>query len=102
MTFFPNSSDFLGRDIFGAQVDAVGSDGQGDVSAGVDEEGGSQLAVLSSQLGDNAHRLRRQGFQVARGEIFFPELDVVDAGAGGLGDFFQYVAMTRGFVGGEG
>ena len=42
-----------------------------------------------------------QGFQVAGGEIFFAELDVVDAGAGGFGDFFQEAATAGGFVAGE-
>ena len=54
------------------------------------------------RFADCAYRLSCQRFQVASGEIFFAELDVVDAGAGGFGDFFEEAATAGGFVGCEG
>src|ERR1700730_6965840 len=71
-------SDFLRADVIRAEMDAVGLDSKGNISAGVDEQSSSQFSVLSSQLRtfvDDAHHLSRQGFQFARGEIFFPKLD---------------------------
>ena len=52
-------------------------------------------------LADCAHGFLGQRFQFARGKIFFAELDVVDAGAGGFADFFQEAATARGFIAGE-
>ena len=43
-----------------------------------------------------------QRFQIAGGEIFFAELDVVDALACGFGDFLQEAEAAGGFVAGEG
>ena len=83
-------------------MDAVGLDGEGDIRAGVDQESSSQVAVLSSQLGDDADGFSGERFQVARGQIFFAELDVVDTGACGFGNFFEEAAMAGGFVSGEG
>ena len=83
-------------------MDAVGSDCQRDVGAGVDQESSSQFSVLSSQFGHDFDCFSGQGFQVAGGEIFFAELDVVDAGDGGFTDFFEEAATTGGFVAGEG
>ncbi len=45
---------------------------------------------------------RASDSELARQEIFFAELDVVDAGAGGFGDFFEEAATAGGFVSGEG
>ena len=83
-------------------MDAVGLDRQCDIGAGVDQESGSQFSVLSFQLCDDADGFSGQQFQIARGKIFFAELDVVDAGAGGFADFFQKTATARRFVPGEG
>jgi hypothetical protein len=86
-------------------VDAVGFGGQRDVGAGVDEEGGRRLPTVSCQFlcfADCMHRFSRQGFQLACGKIFFAELDVVDAGAGSSGDFFQEVTPAGKFVSREG
>ena len=83
-------------------MDAVGSGGEGDVGAGVDEEGGFQFAVLSSQFADDGHRFAGQAFEVAGGEIFFTELDVVDVVGCGFGDFVQEEALAGEFAAGEG
>ena len=46
-------------------------------------------------------RVFRQGFQGSDGEIFFAELDVVDTGSGGFGDFVEEEAAAGCFVSGE-
>ena len=50
---------------------------------------------------DYAGSFSRQRFQIARGQIFFAELNVVDSGAGSLGDLFQETEAASGFVCGE-
>jgi hypothetical protein len=82
-------------------VDAIGSDCQRNIGAGVDEQGGFQFSVLSSQFGHDSCCFSGQGLQIASGKIFFAELDVVDAGAGGFLDFFQEAATAGEFVSGE-
>ena len=83
-------------------MNAGGSGGEGYVGAGVDEERSSQFSVLSSQSKDDADCFAGQRFQVAGGEIFFAELDVVDAGAGGFGDFVEETSAAGVFIAGEG
>jgi hypothetical protein len=82
-------------------MDAVGFDCQGYVGAGVDQESSSQFSVLSFRLGHDTDGFSREAFQIAYGKISFAELDVVDAGAGGFGDFFEEAATAGGFVSGE-
>ena len=89
------------RDIVSAQMNAVGSRGQRDVRARVDEEASSQFSVLSSQW--SAVVAPRQGvpcqhFQLPGAQIFFAELDVVDARTGGFGDFGEQGAAAGAFV----
>ena len=89
------------RDIVGAQMNAVGSRGKRDVGAGVDEEASSQFSVLSSQWSAVAHgrdRFPRQRFQFPRAEIFFAELDIVDAYTCSFGDLGEQGAATGVFV----
>jgi hypothetical protein len=63
-------------------VDAVGLDREGDVGAGIYEESSGPCPVVSgSRFSDCLNGFASQGFQVAGGEIFFAELDVVHAGA---------------------
>ena len=83
-------------------MDAVGADRQGYVGSGIDQESSSQFSVLSFQLGNDFDGFVGQRFQIAGGEISFAELDVVDAGAGGFGDFFEEAATAGGFVSREG
>jgi hypothetical protein len=86
-------------------VDAVGSGGEGDVGAGVDEKSRGQLQGAKGQFagfGYGLDRLAGQRFQFSSGEIFFAELDVVDAGASGFRNFSQQSAMAGEFVSGEG
>ena len=75
-------------------MDAVGSDGQGDLGAGVYQEGSSLLCAFAQ----GSDGFAGYGFQFARGEIFFAELNVVDTGTGSFGDFLQKAATARGFV----
>jgi hypothetical protein len=53
-------------------------------------------------LSDDLHGFAGERFQLAGGEIFFAELDVVDTCASGFGDFFEELVAARGFVAGEG
>ena len=64
-------------------MDAIGSRCDGDIGAGVDEESGCSFILLGNDL----HGIAGEGFEVASGEIFFAELDVVNAFTGGFGDF---------------
>ncbi len=59
---------------------AVGSAGEGNVGAGVYQNTSIQFVVLCSQLDD----FTGQDFEVVGGEVFFAQLDVVHAAAGGL------------------
>jgi hypothetical protein len=92
----------LRRDVVGAEVNAVGSDGKDNVRAGVDEQASSQFPVLSSQFCDYGEGFSSEKFQLSRGQVFFAKLDVVDSGADSLGDFFKETAAARGFVWAEG
>jgi hypothetical protein len=67
-------------------MDAVGSRGQGDVSAIVNEDAG----VRGGGYGTDD-----EGEEVAWGEVFFADLDVVYSGGGVAGD-----AVKQGFQGG--
>jgi hypothetical protein len=82
-------------------VDAVGTGRQSYVGAGVDEESGSQLSVLTSQLSNDLYGFAGQEFEVAGGKIFFAELDVIDTVGCGFGDFFEQTAAAGGLVAGE-
>jgi hypothetical protein len=88
----------LRGDVVGAEVDSVGFDRKGDIGAGVDKESSFLSSVLSSQLGHDSDGISGQRFQIAGEEILFAELNVIDSGADGLGDFFQEAKATRGFV----
>jgi len=58
--------------------------------------------VVSGQcFADCSHGFTGQGFEIARREIFFAELDVIHASACGFTYFFQEQAAPRGFVCGE-
>jgi hypothetical protein len=98
-------SDLLWRDVVGAEVDALGSDSQGDVGAGVDEESGSQGPGARGQstcFANCANGFAGQLFQLSCREIFFAELDVIHASAGGFGDLFEQAATAGEFVAEEG
>ncbi len=60
----------------------------------------SGVRVLASRIAWTASRASDSSSRV--GQIFFAELDVVDSGAGGFGDFLEETATARGFVCGEG
>lgn len=77
-------------------MNAVRIRGEGDIDAGVDEKSDGFFS------GDDLHGFAGECFQVASGEIVFSQLDVVDACAGGLGDFVEELAAAREFVAGEG
>jgi hypothetical protein len=74
------------------------------VSAGIDEQVSGQLPVVSGPsacLPNDGYSLAGERFQIAGGEIFFAELDVVDSGAGGFSDFIEETATAGRFVGCE-
>src|SRR5258708_10014407 len=92
-------------EIVRAQMNAVDSGGKRDVGAGGDEETSSETrsrcSVLSSQWNAIAHGgqgVPCQYFQCSRAQIFFAELDVVDARAYRFDDFGEQGVAASGFV----
>ena len=82
-------------------MDAVGACGHRYVGAGVDKKSSCQLPVGSGQwlrFGYCVDCFSRQLFQFARRQIFLSKLDVLHAGAGGFGYFFEQAATAGGFV----
>ena len=65
---------------------AVGSAGQSNVCAGVYKDISLQFIVLCSQ---SAYEGVGQGLELASGQVFLAQLDVVDAAASGLHNGFQ-------------
>src|SRR5580765_4040655 len=98
----PESPHIACADVIGAEVNAVSVGGDGDVSAGIDQQSSLQFSFLSPQLIEDADRFVRQRFQFSSREIFFAELDVVDASSSGFGEFLDEKVSAGGFVGGEG
>ncbi len=91
-------------EIIGTQMNAVSACGQGYVSAGVDEQSSCQWPVASCQLpcfGCCVDCLVGQLFQFARRQIFLSKLDVLQAGAGGFGYFFEQAATAGGLIPGK-
>ena len=82
-------------------MDSVSLGGQSNVGAGVDQQSGSSRSVIFLHLGQDVEGFASQRFQVARGEIFFPQLDVVNPGLSGFGNFCQQETAARGFVFGK-
>jgi hypothetical protein len=98
LTLCPYRSDCLWGDVVGAEVDAIGLDGQSDVGSGVDQELSSRLRAPA----DNACGLSGQRFQFTCGKIFFAKLDVVDSNLAGFPNFLQESATVCPFVTWEG
>jgi len=82
-------------------MNSVGPGGERDVGAGVDQEASLHSPVLRSQLPDEMHGFASEGFQIARGQIFFAELNVVHTRMGGFRDLVEESFATSGFVPGE-
>src|ERR1035437_5927574 len=80
-------------DIVCAQMNAVGSRGKRDVRAGVNEETRRWRILAHSR-----DHFPCQSFQFPRAQIFFAELDVVDMGTRGLGDFGEQGSAAGAFV----
>lgn len=82
-------------------MNALGSDSHRYVSAGVDDKGG-WLAPLAGRrsccFDDCLNGFAGEGLQVTGGQIFLAELDVVDAGARRLRNFFQEGAASGGLI----
>jgi hypothetical protein len=81
---------FMRCHIMHTQMNAVGSDGEGYVGAGVYEKTSSRFPIPGSQPTVVAHDgqgVSRQHLQVSRAQIFFAELDVIDTGRRGFFDF---------------
>jgi hypothetical protein len=79
-TMVPDRSHLGGRNVIRAQVHPIGSARESNVGAGVYQNTSIQFAVLGSQLDD----FSRQEFEVVGGEVFFAQLDVIHAAAGGM------------------
>jgi hypothetical protein len=94
----PEASRFVGGNVIGAQVDAVGTDGNRNVGAGIDYETSAQFPVPGSQFLNDMRGLSAELFEFARAQVFFAELDVVDPGPRGLGDFGEQGAAAGAFV----
>jgi hypothetical protein len=94
----PDVSHVHRRKVAGTQVDAVGSAGEGDVSARVYEKSSFQFLVLGSQLANNIHGATGQNFKFPRSKVFFTQLNVVNAATGSMADGFEQVLTTRRLV----
>lgn len=94
----PDGPDGLSRNVVRAEVDSVGAGGNGDVASRIDEELRSRLPVSRWEFG---YDLARESFQIADGEIFFAQLDVIDTATGGFGDLVEESAPARSFIAGE-
>ena len=85
-------------------MDSIGAGRQGNIGARVDEEGG-RSSIPDCRLpsrSNYSHRLSCQRFQFAYGQIFFAQLNVVDARPRSLANFFQQTPSARRFIRGEG
>lgn len=69
---------------------------QGDIGTGVDEEGCFLFSIRSSSflIIQDANCLFGQFFEFSGKEIFFPELDVVNARSAGFGNFLEEALAT--------
>src|SRR5258708_24509708 len=97
----PYFSYCLGRHIVRPQVHPVGTCRRRNISARVDEKGGSQCLLLSSQLSIFANRFDSfagQRFQFTTRQIFLTQLNVVHARAGALGNFFEQPKAAWGLI----
>jgi len=97
---FQHTAHLMRHDIVCAQMDAVGSCGERDVGAGINEESSPQFRT-SSQWSAVAHGregVASQHFQFSHAQIFFAELDVVDSGTRGFGDFGEQGPAASAFV----
>jgi len=67
---------------------ALGSDRQGNIGSGVNQQSSSYIPVRSSRsfIFQDANCLSCQFLEFPCRQIFFTELDVVDAGSGGFRD----------------
>ena len=72
-------------------MDSVGSRGDGDVGARIDEEFSSQFSVLSSQFG---YCLAGKRFQIACPQVFLSQLDEIDASVGSFRDLVQQLTAS--------
>ena len=82
---------FMRCDIVCPQMNSIGSRRQRNVGARVDEKTSSQFrfSVLSERCCARPLSVPCQHFQFSRAQIFFAELDVVDAGACSFGDLWR-------------
>ena len=79
-------------------MDAIGADGERNVTARIDEQSCSQFRVFSSQVGEHLCGIPAENFQFARAKIFLAELDVIDSGAGSFTDFRKKMFTTFVFI----
>ena len=68
---------------------ALGPDRQSNIGSGVNQQSSSYIPVRSSQcfIFQDANCLSCQFLEFPYRQVFFTELNVVDAGPGGFGDF---------------
>jgi hypothetical protein len=87
----PNLSRFGWRNIVGPQMHPVSATCYGDVTSGVDEQ---TACWLPKVLADNTKRRAGEGFKVARGKIFLPQLNEVNSAAPCFSDLRQQGALA--------
>ena len=76
--------------------------GDGDVGAGIDQDLSCRFAAAGRWvLADRANDGPGKRFQFAAGEVFFAQLNVTYAAAGGFGDPLEQRCPARGFVAGK-
>lgn len=77
-------------------MNSIGGDGEGDVRAGVDQQ--ARGAFAGGILANDIARERCYSLEIARGQVFFAELNVVDTVAGSLADFLDEAMAAGVFV----
>ena len=87
--------------ITGGKVDTIGSDSQGYVEAGIDEQASAVSRRSQCRRAQDSHGFQGDDPKFACAQVFFAELDVVDRGLAGFGDFLQQVLAAVQFVPGK-
>jgi hypothetical protein len=94
----PDVSRFEGGNVVGTQVDTVQARGEPHIGSGVDQKTSSQFPVLSSQLLNDMRGFMGKLLQIACGQVFFAELDVVHSRARSLSDLGKQNAAAGAFI----
>jgi len=82
-------------------MNSFGSNCESDVGAGVNEKSSSELWLLFPQSVEDRDCVAGKTFEIARAQIFFAKLDVIDAGSSRFGDFVEQTLAPGRLISGE-